>query len=86
MPTSRVEPHAEGCPVNENGLLPGEEILPVQTTGDVVAALSLSDRELRMIAEAGRARALEHHTAEQRVLELESICGRALAGQFARSA
>ena len=29
VPTSRAVPHAEGWPVNENGLLPGVEILPV---------------------------------------------------------
>jgi len=29
VPTSRAVPQAEGCPVSENGLLPGVEILPV---------------------------------------------------------
>lgn len=29
VPTSRAVPHADGCPVRENGLLPGSEILPV---------------------------------------------------------
>jgi spore maturation protein CgeB len=70
----------------ETFYVPGEEILPVKTRTDVLEALSLSDRELKMIAEAARARTLAHHTAEQRVLELESICERALAGQVARSA
>lgn len=65
---------------------PGKEILLVRTSSDVIEALSLSDGELRMIAEAARVRTLEHHTAEQRVLELESICGQALAGEFSRSA
>ena len=29
VPTSRAVPQAEGCPVSENGPLPGSEILPV---------------------------------------------------------
>ncbi|MCY1236832.1 hypothetical protein D9M72_495050 [compost metagenome] len=29
VPTSRAVPHADGCPVSENGLLPGVAILPV---------------------------------------------------------
>jgi spore maturation protein CgeB len=53
---------------------PGMEILPVSTHEDVLAALSLTDLELARIAEAARARALEHHTAEHRVVEFESIC------------
>lgn len=65
---------------------PGVEIFPVRTSAEVVEAISVSDSELRIMAEAARARTLEHHTAEQRVLELESLCGQALAGQFARSA
>jgi spore maturation protein CgeB len=53
---------------------PGKEILPVHSTGDVLSALSLSDRELRDIAEAAREKTLEHHTAARRVLELEALC------------
>ena len=53
---------------------PGKEILPVRATEDVLAALSLSDRELRDIAIAARTKTLERHTAAQRVLELEGIC------------
>ncbi|MEY9393145.1 hypothetical protein ABIF93_011466 [Bradyrhizobium japonicum] len=30
VPTSRAVPQAEGWPVSENGLLPGEEIFPVR--------------------------------------------------------
>mgnify|MGYP006922356622 CR=1 FL=1 len=29
VPTSRAVPQADGCPVSENGLLPGSEIFPV---------------------------------------------------------
>jgi spore maturation protein CgeB len=66
--------------------VPGEEILPVQSSSDVLDALSLSDQELATIARAARARALEHHTAERRVMELESICEQTFAGRFTRSA
>jgi spore maturation protein CgeB len=52
----------------------GTEILPVNDTADVLAALSLTDAELKRISAAARARALECHSATQRVLELETIC------------
>jgi spore maturation protein CgeB len=52
----------------------GKEILPVRCTDDVLAALSLSDGELREIAAAARTKSLENHTAARRVLELEAIC------------
>jgi spore maturation protein CgeB len=54
--------------------LPGEEVLRVTSPDDVVNALSLSDIELRHIAECARARALSEHTGEHRVQELEAIC------------
>jgi spore maturation protein CgeB len=54
---------------------PGTEILPVNETSDVLDALSLSDKELAAIATAARERTLQCHTAVQRVLELETICG-----------
>jgi spore maturation protein CgeB len=53
---------------------PGKEILPVRCTEDVLAALSLTDRELRDIATAARTRSLENHTAARRASELEAIC------------
>ena len=53
---------------------PGEEILAVETTGDVVRALSLGDTELRRIATAARERVLAEATGECRVRELERIC------------
>ncbi len=52
----------------------GSEVLPVSTAEDVVNALSLSDGELRRVAEAGRARTLAEHTGECRVKELETLC------------
>jgi spore maturation protein CgeB len=53
---------------------PGEELLRVNTAEDVLDALSLSDAELRRIADAGRARALSDHTAERRLDDLEALC------------
>lgn len=56
---------------------PGQEILPVRSVNDVVNALSLSDKELRTIADAARERTLAQHTGACRVRELEGICERA---------
>ena len=53
--------------------VPGREILVAQTTADAVAALDLSDAELRRIGEAGRARVLAEHTSDHRVAELEAL-------------
>ena len=61
---------------------PGKEIFPVHSRDDVIAALSLSDKELRSVAEAARIRTLEHYTAEHRVAELEAICERATTGEL----
>ena len=52
---------------------PGSEILAVRNAADVLAALALSDGELRAIATAGRARALEEHSAAARALDLEQM-------------
>ena len=77
-PSGRLfEAAACGCPVLSDrweGLeaffAPGEEILTAATPEEAVAALSLSDRELRRIAEAARARTLAEHTADHRAGEL----------------
>ena len=53
---------------------PGTEILPARTTTDVLDALSLTDVELKRIAEAARARTLHKHTAEARAQQLEDLC------------
>ncbi len=58
---------------------PGEEILKAQSAKEVEKALALSDAELRRIGSAARERALEEHTANRRVVELESICEGVLA-------
>jgi spore maturation protein CgeB len=52
----------------------GTEMLPVSSANEVVNALSLSDRELRSIADAARERTLAEHTGACRVQELERIC------------
>lgn len=64
----------------ETFFTPDEEIVPVRTHQDVIAALSRSDEELGRIARAARERTLSQHTAGHRVGELESICERVTAG------
>ncbi len=58
----------------ESFFKPGQELLQVTSADDVVNALSLSDRELRAIAEAAREKVLAEHTGECRVQELERLC------------
>ena len=52
---------------------PGNEVLAVASSDDVLAGLRLSDGELQRIAQAGRARVLEEHTASSRAITLERI-------------
>ena len=52
---------------------PGSEILMARSTEDAVAALEMSDSELRRIASAARDRTLAEHTAEARVIEMEQL-------------
>jgi spore maturation protein CgeB len=54
---------------------PGREILIARTTEEAVAALDLSEAELKQIAQASRERTLEEHTSDQRVRELEKLLG-----------
>ena len=58
----------------ETFFTPGRELLTVQSTEDVLGALSLSDRELLSMAVAARERTLAEHTGDRRVQELERIC------------
>ncbi len=53
--------------------VPGDEILIVRSTEDVLAALDLSDRELTRIGAAGRERALAEHTADHRAEQLVTL-------------
>ncbi len=57
---------------------PEVQILLVSSSEDVLAALALSDHELRLIGEAARTRVLEDHTAMCRAVELEHILQGAL--------
>lgn len=56
---------------------PGEEILRVNTSADVIAALRSPDAELRRIGQAARQRALDEHTADHRAFTLETYCNQA---------
>jgi spore maturation protein CgeB len=58
---------------------PQSEILVANTTEEALAALEVSDDELRRIAQAARERALSDHTAERRALQLISALESALA-------
>jgi len=49
---------------------PGEEILVARDTTDALAALDLSDAELRRIAERARERVLAEHTSARRAADL----------------
>ena len=52
---------------------PGVEIIVARNTDDVIAAMQLSEAELKSIAKAGRQRVLESHTAAHRAEELENV-------------
>jgi spore maturation protein CgeB len=55
----------------ETFLEPGREILLVETTDDVEAALDMSDLEARHIGQEARQRVLQDHSSTRRVRELE---------------
>jgi spore maturation protein CgeB len=59
---------------------PGEEILRVDTAGDVIAALHQPDAHLRRIGDSARERALSEHTASHRANTLETYCNEVAAG------
>jgi spore maturation protein CgeB len=68
----------------ETFFVPGEEILIVRTTDDVLdAARNLSDAERRAIGTAARERVLSEHTAAHRALELEQYVAELQARQAA---
>lgn len=80
-PSGRLfEAAACGCPIISDcweGLdhffTPGLEILLARNTGDVLAAMDLTDAELKALAKAARERTLEEHTAARRAAELEAL-------------
>jgi spore maturation protein CgeB len=59
----------------------GGEVLPVATTDDVLAALSLSDAELARLGQAARARVLAQHTSAARAAEFEALLADVPAGR-----
>ncbi|WP_131114059.1 CgeB family protein [Lichenihabitans psoromatis] len=67
---------------------PGEELLVGTTTDDAMAALALSDAEIRRIAKAGRDRVLADHTSAHRARDFEAAIAvaRAAPTPFAREA
>jgi spore maturation protein CgeB len=81
-PSGRLfEAAACGVPILSDGwdgldmfFSPGEEILRVDSSEEVIEALSLPQNDLRRIAKAARERTLANHTADRRVMELEGIC------------
>jgi spore maturation protein CgeB len=58
----------------ETFFTPGEELVAVRSSADVIAALDLSDEELTRIGRAARERTLCEHTADTRARQLETIC------------
>ena len=66
----------------EQFFAPGSEILVAENTADALAAINLSDRELKQVAEAARARALAEHTAESRAAELERLLTQSYAPEM----
>lgn len=52
---------------------PGQEIFAAKDTETVLAALDLTDAEIRRVAEAARERVLAEHTSEHRSRELISV-------------
>ena len=65
---------------------PGEEILLVRSTEEVLAATQRSDASLARVGEAARARVLAEHTGDARVRELERLCDVVLASTVQRAA
>ena len=57
----------------EHFYAPGQEILVVHSTEDVMAALALTDVELARISRAARARTLEEHSSQRRASELVAL-------------
>jgi hypothetical protein len=80
-PSGRLfEAAACGCPLLSDAwegldafFAPGHEILVASSTEEALAALDLLDAELRRIAEAARARALEEHSSARRSREMLAL-------------
>ena len=59
---------------------PGTEVLVARVEADTLAAVDLSDAELRRIADAGRTRVLEAHTSDHRAGDFEAAVDAARSG------
>jgi spore maturation protein CgeB len=53
--------------------MPGRDVVVAETSEDTLAALALTDIELRRIGESGRERVLADHTCERRAEQLERL-------------
>jgi spore maturation protein CgeB len=92
-PSGRLfEASACGVPVLSDGwegldafFEPGREILVASGPQDCVAALDLTDAELRRIGNAGRERALAEHTSDQRAEAFEQALAELGSGGESRS-
>ncbi|HYE62203.1 MAG TPA: glycosyltransferase [Phycisphaerales bacterium] len=62
---------------------PGCEVLVARSSGDAIAAIELSDAELRRVAEAARERTLSEHTSERRAQDFERAVAGALGARTA---
>lgn len=62
---------------------PGREIIVAHSTEEAIAAMQLSDAELKNISNAARERVFAEHTAERRAAELETVLSDALNGSLA---
>jgi spore maturation protein CgeB len=62
---------------------PGTELLIARSAGESIAALELSEAELKQVAAAARDRVLGEHTAAHRAVELETILQDALCAPAA---
>ncbi|MFP4163290.1 MAG: glycosyltransferase [Chitinispirillaceae bacterium] len=82
-PSARIfEAAACGVPIisdrwkgMERFLVPGEEIVTVEQTDEVLGALDMSEEERLRISKRARQRTLEEHTAFHRAMELERMIG-----------
>ena len=57
----------------ETFFTPGEEIILINSSRDVIDALKIPLKERQIIAKAARRRVLREHTAEKRAQELIAI-------------
>jgi spore maturation protein CgeB len=54
---------------------PGREIILARDTGDVLEAIDLPEEDLVRLAARARERALEEHSADRRIMQLEAMVG-----------